>query len=362
MPTFPVLDAGKLAADNDSDRPVLLELTIGEAFDRAVARHADRTALVVAHQQVRWTYAQLADQVSAAAAGLLTLGLHPGDRLGIWSPNRAEWTVTQYAAAKLGLVLVNINPAYRVAELEYALVKSECRALVLADTFKGANYPEMLQAIAPELASSAPGALRAQRLPHLSAAIQIGGRPTAGLFGFDEILERGRAAGGSVLDAVGARLSNGDPINIQFTSGTTGSPKGATLTHRNLLNNAYLTGRLLRITEADTICVPMPLFHVFGMGSGNLLAMLSGAAVVHPSEAFDVEAVLSAIEREQCTALYGVPTMFIAELAHPSFAERDLSSLRTGILAGAPVPMALMRQARGPSLPPRRLHCAPPVP
>ena len=327
----------------EADVPLLLE-TIGSAFDRTVERHGDRIALVVCHQQIAWSYTELASRVEAFAAGLFSLGLVRGDRLGIWAPNCAEWTVTQYAAAKLGLILVNLNPAYRVAELEYALSKSGCRALVLADHFKGSDYVQMLRTIAPELNASAPGKLMAARLPRLEIVIQRGFESPRGFFRFDEIAALGKDLDRQRLVDVAAGLSCDDPINIQFTSGTTGSPKGATLSHRNLLNSSYFTGQICGISSSDAICVPLPLYHVFGMATGNLLAMLSGAKVVHPGEAFEPGSVLKAVERERCTSLYGVPTMFIAELASPDFRQRDLSSLRTGIIAGASVPMELMRR------------------
>jgi len=327
----------------DVDTPLLVD-TIGSAFDRAVERHGDSTALVVSHQQVVWSYAELASNVEAFAAGLLTLGLVKGDRIGIWAPNCVEWTVTQYAAAKLGLILVNLNPAYRVTEIEFALNKAGCRALVLADRFKASNYIQMLRTLAPELASSVPGKLKAERLPNLEIVIQLGSESLRGVFRFDEIRTLGKDVDRQRLVDAAARLDCDDPINIQFTSGTTGSPKGATLSHRNLLNSAYFTGRICGISPSDAICVPLPLYHVFGMAIGNLLAMLFGAKVVHPGEVFEPDAVLEAVERERCTSLYGVPTMFIAQLASPDFKQRDLSSLRTGIIAGASVPVELMRR------------------
>lgn len=327
----------------DADTPLLAD-TIGKAFDRTVECHGDRTALVVSRQQVVWTYAELASKVEAFASGLLRLGLVRGDRLGIWAPNCAEWTITQYAAAKLGLVLVNLNPAYRVSEIEFALNKAGCRALVLADRFKASDYIQMVRTLAPELDSSALGKLRTARLPKLEIVIQLGAEPQSGFYRFDEIGVLGNAVDRRLLLDAAARLNCDDPINIQFTSGTTGSPKGATLSHRNLLNSSYFTGKICGISSADAICVPLPLYHVFGMASGNLLAMLFGAKVVHPSEAFEPDAVLEAIEQERCTSLYGVPTMFIAELASLDFKRRDLSSLRTGIIAGASVPMELMRR------------------
>jgi fatty-acyl-CoA synthase len=327
----------------DVDIPLLTE-TIGRAFDRTIRLHGDRPALVVSHQQIAWTYAELASQVEIFACGLLKLRLVRGDRIGVWAPNRAEWTVTQYAAAKLGLVLVNLNPAYRISEIEFALNKAGCKALVLADRFKASDYIQMMRTLAPELDSSVPGKLRAARLPKLEIVIQLGAESPRGAFRFDEISALGKGVDRQLLIDAAARLNSNDPINIQFTSGTTGNPKGATLSHRNLLNSAYFTGRICGISSADAICVPLPLYHVFGMASGNLLAMLFGAKVVHPSEGFEPDAVLKAVEQERCTSLYGVPTMFIAELASTDFERRHLSSLRTGIIAGASVPMELMRR------------------
>jgi fatty-acyl-CoA synthase len=322
----------------------LLNDTIGTAFDRAVGLHGERTALVVCHQQVAWSYSELKRHVEALAAGLFKLGLLPGDRIGIWAPNRAEWTVTQYAAAKLGLILVNLNPAYQLAEIEFALNKVGCKALVLADQFRTSNYIEMLRTLAPELDGSSPGKLKAARLPTLEIVVQMGSESRPGFFRFDEVAELGRDVDRQDLIGIASRLQCDDPINIQFTSGTTGTPKGATLSHRNLLNSSYFTGKISGIGSADAICVPLPLYHVFGMAVGNLLAMLFGAKVVHPCEGFEPDAVLKAVEHERCTSLYGVPTMFIAELASPEFKHRDLSSLRTGIIAGASVPMELMRR------------------
>jgi fatty-acyl-CoA synthase len=344
MPTSKeVAGSGASYVRGDMDTPLLTD-TIGSAFDRAVERYADRTALVVTHQRVAWSYAELKTNVETFAAGLLKLGLVRGDRIGIWAPNCAEWTVTQYAAAKLGLVLVNLNPAYRVSEVEFALNKVGCRALVLADHFKGSDYIQMARTLAPELNSSAPGKLTAARLPSLEIVIHIGSESQRGIFCFDEIGVLGNDLDRQLLVDAVAKPNCNDPINIQFTSGTTGTPKGATLSHLNLLNSSYFTGKICGISSSDAICVPLPLYHVFGMASGNLLAMLFGAKVVHPGEGFDPDAVLKAVEQEQCTSLYGVPTMFIAELASPDFKRRDLSSLRTGIIAGASVPMELMRR------------------
>jgi len=326
-----------------SDDPLIGE-TIGANFDAAVARWRGREALVVRHQDVRWTYGELQEQVDAFAAGLLALGLEPGDRIGIWSPNNSEWIVTQYATAKAGLVLVNINPAYRISELEYALNKVDCKALVLAATFKTSDYIGMIREIAPEVARCAPGALAAERLPTLKILIQIGGAPEAGFFAFDDVAKKGGDAERDTLRALSGALQFDDPINIQFTSGTTGFPKGATLTHFNILNNGYFVGEAMKLTEADRLCIPVPLYHCFGMVLGNLACTTHGAAIVYPGEAFEPLSVLETVEAEKCTGLHGVPTMFIAELDHPNFANYDLSTLRTGIMAGSPCPIEVMKR------------------
>ncbi len=321
----------------------LLGDTIGRLFDKTAERWGDREALVVRHQNIRWSYAELKREVDALAAGLVALGLEPGDRLGIWAPNRAEWTVTQYAAAKAGLILVNLNPAYRVAEIDYALNKAGCRALVAADAFKSSNYIAMLRELAPELEHCAPGALQAKRLPSLTTLIHLGAGDLPGFFKFDAVRAMGGAAQRRRIEELAGRLQFDDAINIQFTSGTTGAPKGATLSHHNVLNNAYFSARLCGYSEKDRLCVPVPLYHVFGMGV-NLCAMINGAAVIYPGEGFDPLATLEAVAAERCTALMGVPTMFIAQLNHPEFKRFDLTSLRTGIMGGAPCPIEVMRQ------------------
>ncbi len=327
-----------------SSQPLLGE-TIGRLFDRTVARFGDRDALIVRHQNIRLTYAQMKVRVDAVAAGLVALGLKPGDRVGIWSPNNAEWTLTQFATAKAGIILVNINPAYRVHELEYALNKVGCVALVTIDAFKGTNYVDMVESLAPELASCAAGALAAQRLPHLRKVIRIGGAASRpGTFSFAELETMGGPAEHAEIARLEDVLQFDDPINIQFTSGTTGSPKGATLTHHNILNNGYFTAEGIAFTELDRLCIPVPLYHCFGMVMGNLGCVTHGACMVYPSEAFDAKAVLEAVAAERCTALYGVPTMFIAELEHPEFRNYDLSSLRTGLMAGAPCPIEVMKR------------------
>jgi fatty-acyl-CoA synthase len=322
----------------------LLGDTIGRSLDRAVARWGGREALVSPSHGVRWTWTEFSQQVDALAAGFLALGLQRGERIGIWSLNRPEWTLTQFAAAKAGLILVTINPAYRLTELEFALAKVGCAAIVSATAFKTSGYMEMLNTLLPELATSNPGHLEAARLPQLRAVIQIGGPKCPGTIAFDEVAGMGGARHREQLAALGKELQFDDPVNIQFTSGTTGSPKGVTLTHHNILNNGYFTGRAMRLTEQDRICIPVPLYHCFGMVMGNLAAVTLGAAMVYPGEGFDPLATLKTIAEEKCTTLYGVPTMFIAELDHPEFSRFDLSSLRTGIMAGAPCPIEVMKR------------------
>jgi len=322
----------------------LIGETIGVHFDRAAARWRDRSALFVRHQNVRWTYGELQERVDALAAGLVALGLAPGDRIGIWSPNNSEWAITQFATAKAGLILVNINPAYRLSELEYALNKVGCKALITAAKFKGSDYVAMLRELAPEIDRSAPGRLEAKRLPSLTTLIRIGGGETRGFYAFDEVLRMGRDRHRARLEELSSALQFDEPINIQFTSGTTGAPKGATLTHHNILNNGYFIGEAMRLTDRDSICIPVPLYHCFGMVLGNLACITHGAAMVYPSEGFDPLATLEAVAAERCTVLYGVPTMFIAELGHPEFGRFDLSSLRTGIMAGSPCPIEVMKR------------------
>ncbi len=322
----------------------LLGETIGAAFDRTVGRFPDRAALVVRSQGVRLTWREFAAEVEAVAAGLLALGLETGDRVGIWSPNNAEWVLTQYATAKAGLVLVNINPAYRLTELEYALNKVGCRALVTATRFKTSDYLGMLTTLLPELAAAAPNQLSAARAPALRSVIQIGAEAAPGCLAFSALAGLGGARQRERLASLAGTLQFDDPINIQFTSGTTGAPKGATLTHHNILNNGFFIGRAMRLSEHDRLCIPVPLYHCFGMVLGVLAAMTHGAASIFPGEGFDPLATLQTVAEERCTALHGVPTMFIAEMDHPEFASFDLGSLRTGIMAGAPCPIEVMRR------------------
>jgi fatty-acyl-CoA synthase len=319
--------------------------TIGAHFDRIAERFGDRDALIVRHQQIRWTYRQLKERVDAFAAGLLALGLKRGDRIGVWSPNNAEWVITQFATAKAGLILVNINPAYRLAELEYALNKAGCVALVTAARFKTSDYRAMLRELAPELRTALPGSLHAARLPQLRLVIAIGHDDARGMMRFDDVSGLARDAERHRLAALAEELQFDDPINIQFTSGTTGFPKGATLSHHNILNNGLFIAGAMKLTEHDRVCIPVPLYHCFGMVIGNLGCLTHGAAMVYPSEGFDPLATLETIAEERCTAVYGVPTMFIAEMDHPDFAKFDLSSLRTGMMAGSPCPIEVMKRA-----------------
>jgi fatty-acyl-CoA synthase len=322
----------------------LIGATIGAYFDDAAARWRECPALITRQQKIRWSYGELKRRVDDFAAGLLALGLEPGDRIGIWSPNNAEWVVTQFATAKAGLILVNINPAYRLSEVEYALNKVGCKALVTADSFKTSDYVGMLAELAPEIERSTPGKLAARRLSSLKTLIRIGAGAKPGYLAFDDVLKMRSNESAARLAEIGPRLQFDDAINIQFTSGTTGAPKGATLTHHNILNNGFFIGEAQRLTERDRVCIPVPLYHCFGMVLGNLACVTHGAAMVYPSEGFDPLATLETVEAERCTALYGVPTMFIAELGHPEFRRFDLESLRTGIMAGSPCPVEVMRR------------------
>jgi fatty-acyl-CoA synthase len=323
----------------------LISNTIGQFFDFACEKWAARPALVVRHQEVRLTYGELREKVDQLAAGLLALGLEPGDRIGIWSPNNAEWVLTQFATAKIGLILVNINPAYRLSELEYALNKVGCKALILAERFKTSEYVGMLRELAPELAKAVPGALASKRLPSLRTVVVLGQAQHAGALRFADALTQGEDAHRRRISELSQVLQFDEPINIQFTSGTTGAPKGATLSHHNILNNGFFIGEAMRLTMEDRLCIPVPLYHCFGMVLGNLAALTHGACMVFPGEGFDPLATLQAVAEERCTALHGVPTMFIAQLDHPDFARFDLSSLRTGIMAGSPCPIEVMKRA-----------------
>ena len=327
----------------DSSKP-LLELTIPELLAKTVAANGPRLAAVFSDQGKRFTWDEFAATVDRFAAGFHALGLRKGDRIGIWSPNRWEWLVTQFATARVGLVLVNINPAYRLAELEYALNKVSCAALVTAARFKTSDYLGMLATLAPELAEARPGALNAAKLPHLKIVIRMGEETTPGMFNFGDVADMGSVPDQVTLDAIAASLLPDDAVNIQFTSGTTGAPKGATLTHRNIVNNADQVTAGMNFTREDRLCIPVPFYHCFGMVMGTLGCVTKGATMVVPGEGFDPTLTLRAVSDEHCTALYGVPTMFVAMLDHPDFKSFDLSHLRTGIMAGAPCPVEVMKK------------------
>ena len=324
--------------------PPLLGITVCEVLDAAATRWPDRDALVVTDQNVRWSWKELRERARVLATGLLATGLNPGDRIGMLAPNRAEWLLAQFGSAYAGLILVNINPAYRQAELEYALNKVGCRGLITETRFKSSDYIGMLQSLAPELATASCGDLHAERLPALRTVIQLGSENIPGMFSLEQIVGWPNEASLHRLEAIAQQLDFDAAVNIQFTSGTTGAPKAATLTHHNMINNARMSADILGFTEKDRLCIPVPMYHCFGMVLGTLLCATTGAAIVFPGVAFEAKSTLHAIEAEACTALHGVPTMFIAMLDDPDFKQYDLSSLRTGIMAGAPCPVALMRE------------------
>lgn len=326
-----------------TDAP-LIHKTIGQMLRETVAKYPDREATVFCEDDIRLTYEELLSDAEAFAAGFLALGLKPGDRVGVWAPNRVEWVLCQFATALAGLIQVNINPAYRTHELEYALNKVGCKALVLADKFKTSDYEAMLMELAPELETCPHGNLMSERLPHLKAAITMGEEAPAGFFQFADIVDLAEDHHFDELESIEATLKPEDAINIQFTSGTTGAPKGATLTHHNILNNAWFVGQTMALTHEDRLCVPVPLYHCFGMVMSVLASITVGAALVFPAEAFEPSSVLKAVEDESCTALQGVPTMFIGELSAPDFNQYDLTSLRTGIMAGSPCPVEVMKR------------------
>ena len=338
--------AGSSYVHGASNEP-LKGQTVGACFDATVQRWPDREALVVGHQDVRWTYAELGRRVDAFAAGLLSLDLQPGARVGIWAPNCAEWLVTQFATAKAGLVLVNINPAYRLAELEFAINRVACEALIIAPRVKSSDYVAMIKTLCPEISDVEPGALDCKRVPSLRWVVLLGNESSTGFLNFNEIPDRASDEHRVNLASASAELQFDDAVNIQFTSGTTGQPKAATLTHHNIVNNAYFVGLQMALTESDRVCIPVPMYHCFGMVLGTLCCVAHGASMVFASESFAPRAVLEAVAAERCTALHGVPTMFIAELDEPDFEKFDLTSLRTGIMAGAPCPVELMKRVMG---------------
>lgn len=322
----------------------LIEQTIGQYLDNIVDNYPDHPAIVVHHQHIRLTYKEYQQQINQLAMGLLSLGVKPGDRVGIWSPNNIEWCLTQFATAKIGAIMVCINPAYRPSELEYALNSVECSTLITASQFKSSNYIEMLNELAPELSHLTADGLNLKKLPHLKNIIRIGDKKSPGMYSFTDVMERPTEAHKLELDAIAATLHCDQDINIQFTSGTTGNPKGATLSHKNILNNGFLMAEAMKLTHQDKLCIPVPLYHCFGMVLGNLVCISKGATAVFPGDSFDPKTTLEVVEKERCTGLHGVPTMFIAELELKEFSNYDLSSLRTGVMAGSTCPEQVMRK------------------
>ncbi len=327
-----------------SQDKALLAMTIGQKFDQTVAQYPDGEALVVRHQQLRYSWRQLADAVDLHAKALLALGLQAGDRLGIWAPNCAQWCITQFATAKIGVILVNVNPAYRSSELEYVLKQSGCQWLVCAGAFKSSNYHGMLQGLVPELTEQSIGQLRSERLPDLRGVISLDAQPPSGFLPWSQLADMAASISPQQLSERSDSLHFDQPVNIQYTSGTTGFPKGATLSHYNILNNGYMVGESLGLTEHDRLVIPVPLYHCFGMVMGNLGCLTHGSTMIYPSAAFEPLAALQAVAEERASALYGVPTMFIAMLDHPERDGFDLSSLRTGIMAGATCPIEVMKR------------------
>ena len=326
-----------------SDTP-LIGSTIGDLFDQVAEGLPDHEALVSRHQGLRYTYRELHEEVDRFARGLMALGVQRLDRVGIWSPNNAEWVITQFATAKIGCILVNINPAYRTSELEYALEQSGVSVLIVAPCFKSSDYVAMVNEVCPELSISQPGKVRSEKLPALRTVVVLGEERASGTCTWGDVMVLADRVTEEKLAERQAELQFDDPINIQYTSGTTGNPKGATLNHHSILNNAYFIGEQMRFTSEDRLCIPVPFYHCFGMVISNLVCMTHGATMVLPAPAFDPQSVLETVQEERCTALHGVPTMFIAELAHPDFDRYDLSTLRTGAMGGAPCPIEVLKQ------------------
>jgi fatty-acyl-CoA synthase len=346
------LEPSHLSYSRSESEPPLLHLCIGNMLDRTAAAFPSHPALVARHTHERLTWAELHREVERLARAFMTIGIEKGDRVGIWATNRTEWVLTQFATAKIGAILVNLNIRYRAHELEYALRQSECQTLILIRGFHDCDYVESLFSIAPQLAEGRSGSLKARRLPHLSNVIFIGDDSPPSMLPWGDLLAMAGQTSPERLRQREATLSCHDAINIQYTSGTTGFPKGATLSHSNVVNNGLLISHTMKLTERDSICIPVPFYHCFGMVLANMSCLASGAAMVLPSEAFDPLETLQTVQKERCTAIYGVPTMFIAEFNHPEFKEFDLTSLRTGIMAGSSCPIELMRRVVN------EMHCS----
>jgi len=330
-------------ASGTSDFP-LLGMTIGEMVNNIATKYPDTEAIVSMHENIRLTYSQFLEQVNKVARGLMGLGVEKGDRVGIWAMNHANWIVVQFATAKIGAIMVNINPAYRTYELEYVLKQSEIQTLIIQGRFKTSDYVGMFYEACPEAKEAKPGKISSEKLPFLKNVIFMGSVNYNGMFTWDDLMEKAEEITMVELNERGEVLTFDDAINIQYTSGTTGFPKGVVLTHHGVLNNGYIIGEGMKFTEKDRLCIPVPFYHCFGMVLSNLVCVTHGSTMVIPSPAFDAGEVLKTVEKERCTALHGVPTMFIAELTHPDFAKYDLSSLRTGIMAGSPCPIEVMKQ------------------
>ena len=322
----------------------LLGLTTGEMLSRIVEKYPDNEAIVSNFQDIRLTYREFLVEVEKVARGLMALGIKKGDRVAIWAMNYAEWTIVQFATAKIGAIMVNINPAYRPVELDYVLRQSEVKLILIQGRFKTSDYVGMFYEVCPEAYEARPGKISTEKFPFLKTAVFMGGIPYNGMYQWHEMIERGRSISPEELQERESSLAFDDPVNIQYTSGTTGYPKGVVLTHHNVVNNGYIIGNGMNLSEKDRMCIPVPFYHCFGMVLSNMACVTHGSTMVLPAPTFDAESVLKTIEKERCTAVNSVPTMFIAELTHPDFEKYDLRSLRTGIMAGSPCPIETMKE------------------